>query len=78
MALSQLLLKALASLQQTNTLVTITIMATMTNILADLIFVHLIQGRGLALGTTLAQGVYALGLGYKINNYLSSSKIHNR
>ena len=69
MALNQLLLKALVSLQKTNSLVLLTIMATMTNITVDAILVHVMQGRGLALGTALAQLVSAMGFAYILVRY---------
>ncbi|MCY0892164.1 MAG: murein biosynthesis integral membrane protein MurJ [Acidibacillus sp.] len=66
MALSSLLLKALVSLQYTSSLSIWTMVATGTNILADFLLVHPLQGRGLALGTSLANIVYAVGLAFSL------------
>lgn len=66
MALSQLILKALMSVQYTASLPGWTLVATGVNIVADVLLVHTLQGRGLALGTSLASLVYMVGLIYSL------------
>lgn len=66
MALSQLYLKGLVSLQHTRSLSGWTVAAMLTNVIADVLLIHPLQGRGLALGTSLANGVYAAGMWWSL------------
>lgn len=63
MALSQLLTKSVLSLQQTKFLPLLTLVSTSINVTADILLIHALQGRGLALGTSLAAYGYTAGLG---------------
>lgn len=66
MALSQLFMKGVISLQRTNSLPFWTLVSTAINVIADVLLVHALQGRGLALGTSLASYGYAAGVGYMV------------
>ncbi len=60
---SQLLTKSVLSLQQTKFLPLLTLVSTSINVTADILLIHALQGRGLALGTSLAAYGYTAGLG---------------
>lgn len=66
MALSQLFLKALVSIQYTASLSFWTLAATAANIVVDFLLVHSLQARGLALGTSIANVVYAGGMAWSL------------
>lgn len=78
MALAQLFLKALVSIQYTATLSVWAIAAAATNILADFILVHVLQARGLALGTSLGNIVYACGLAWSVRSAIRAQRHRRR
>lgn len=75
MTLIQLLVKDMVSLQHTGSLAMWSLVATFTNIGADVILVHLLQGRGLALGTSLANITYAIGVAYSLHRVVQKRQV---
>lgn len=66
MAINQLVVKGLVSLQRTQSLALWSLVSTATNVVADILLVHPLQGRGLALGTSLAGIAYTIGVAWSL------------